>query len=502
MKIAVLVLYALMMVLVIFFTARKSISLNEFLLGGRKVGPWMSALSYGASYFSAVIIVGYAGSIGWDVGLSAIWVGIGNAIIGSLVAWLLLAKPTREMGERLNVGTIPSFFEKRYQSKHMKTITALIIFVFLIPYSASVYKGLGYVFHLVMGFDYTLCIIAVAALSALYLFLGGYRATAITDFIQGIIMLGGIVLVVAYIIRGGGGLVEGLAALGRETIGGQGFNTLIPPTGKASLLWSNVILTSLGVLGMPQMIHKFFAITDTSAIKRATVISTTFALVVAGGAYLAGSFGRVILSQIPAESGTLLDMVNSGQMSKDMIVPTMITDQSVVNMPDALQGLFVVLLLSASVSTLTSLVLASSSVISLDLIAPLFPKMSIKKTTVTLRGLCVGFIALSLLIHFLLQNTPIVSLMSLSWGTIGGAFLAPFLYGLLWRGVTKAGAYAGILGSMAISLLPPILMGDFSIAPVSGAAAMIAGLIIVPVVSLCTRKQRFSKEHIAFVFGK
>ncbi|MEG2701972.1 MAG: sodium:solute symporter, partial [Clostridia bacterium] len=132
MKFCILVAYVVMMVVVIALTARKNLSLNEFLLGGRKVGPWLSALSYGASYFSAVIIVGYAGSTGWQTGISAVWCGIGNALVGSLLAWALLAKPTRLMGERLQVSTIPSFFEKRYDSKLLKVIASLIIFVFLL----------------------------------------------------------------------------------------------------------------------------------------------------------------------------------------------------------------------------------------------------------------------------------------------------------------------------------------------------------------------------------
>ncbi len=428
MKLFVLVLYALMLVSIILITAKKSLSLNDFLLGGRKVGPWMSAFSYGTSYFSAVIIIGYAGTTGWDVGLSAIWIGIGNAIIGSLLAWSLLAKPTRVMGERLKITTMPGFFEKRYHSKGLKLISSLLIFVFLIPYSASVYKGLGTVFQLIMGFDYTVCVIIIAILSSLYLFLGGYRATAITDFIQGFIMIFGMILVVGYIVKGSGGLIEGLAQLGKEGIGGKGYNTLLPPAGKGSSLWPNMLLTSLGVLGMPQMVHKFFAIENDKSVKQAKTISTIFALIIAGGAYFAGSFGRVILSKIPAEGGTAYQLITTGVKAKDTVMATMITDQYVVKMPDVIQGFFVVLLLSASISTLTSLVLSSASVISIDLIKPAFPKLNLKNTTFIMRGLCLLFVGLSLVIHFLLQNTPIVSLMALSWGVVGGTFLAPFLF--------------------------------------------------------------------------
>ncbi|MCE5342725.1 MAG: sodium:solute symporter, partial [Eubacteriales bacterium] len=355
MKFVILVAYAVMMILVIFFTKKKNLTLNGFLLGGRSVGPWMSAFSYGASYFSAVIIVGYAGSMGWGAGLSAVWLGIGNALIGSLLAWSLLAKPTRRMGEKLQVGTLPSFFEKRYNSKTLKILASLIIFVFLLPYSASVYKGLGNMFSKAFGFDYTWCVIGIALLASVYLFVGGYKATAITDFIQGLIMLVGIAAVVVYVIRAAGGVTAGLNLLGTPEIGGENMNTLWPPKGKEVWLISNLLLTSLGVLGMPQMIHKFFAIKDEKSVKRATVISTLFALVVAGGAYFAGSFGRVVLSKIIGLNAA--DSLKAIGGSMDQIMPTILTNTTVVGIPDAILGLFVVLLLSASISTLTALVL-------------------------------------------------------------------------------------------------------------------------------------------------
>ncbi|HPF86817.1 MAG TPA: sodium:solute symporter [Candidatus Limiplasma sp.] len=499
MKFFVLAAYVVMMIVVIAFTAKKNLSLDGFLLGGRKVGPWMSALSYGASYFSAVIIVGYAGSIGWTVGTAAIWCGIGNAVIGSFLAWRLLAKPTRVMGERLNVKTLPSFFEKRYNSKTLKIIASLIIFVFLIPYSASVYKGLGNMFVQAFGFDYSWTVVGIALLASIYLFAGGYKATAITDFIQGIIMIGGVTAIVVYILKAAGGVSEGLNLLGTDEIGGAGFNTLWPPV-KQVWFFSIVILTSLGVLGMPQMIHKFFAIKDAASVKRATVISTVFAFVIAGGVYFAGSFGRVVLSKITQDGTKLIDLVNSGSMSKDMIMPTILSDATVVNIPEIMLGIFVVVLLSASISTLTALVLSSSSVITLDLIGTVVPKIKSETSVWIMRVLCIVFVIFSLMINFLMQNTSIVSLMSLSWGTIAGAFLAPFLYGLLWRGVTKIGAYSGVIGGALISLLPPLITGDMSLSPISGAAAMLAGLVIVPVVSVLTKKHAFSQEHIAMIF--
>ena len=144
MKYVVLALYACMMVSIIAVSARKSLNLNDFFLGGRKVGPWFSAFAYGTSYFSAVIIIGYAGKIGWEHGLSVVWIGLGNAFIGNLLAWIFLARRTRMMGERLGVCTMPDFFEKRYGDRRLRMVAALLIFIFLVPYSASVYQGLGY----------------------------------------------------------------------------------------------------------------------------------------------------------------------------------------------------------------------------------------------------------------------------------------------------------------------------------------------------------------------
>lgn len=498
-KYAVLVLYAVMLVSILVLTAKKSLSLKDFLLGGRSVGAWMSALSYGASYFSAVIIVGYAGSMGWQFGVAAAWGGIGNAVIGSLLAWTLLAKPVRRMGEKLDVGTIPGFFEKRYNAKWMKLAASVIIFVFLIPYSASVYKGLGTMFTMALGIDYTWCVIGIAVLAALYLFAGGYRATAITDFIQGIIMIVGVVLIIWYIIRGAGGLKEGLAELGKM----EGTFDSLAITGKnAKPLLSNVLLTSLGTLGLPQMLHKFFAIKDTKSVKRAAVISTVFALIIAGGVYFAGGFSRVVLSKIPdAAYGTAASAVEQGALVTDQIMPTMVTDQTVVCIPEWLQGLFIVLLLSASISTLTALVLASASVISVDLMGTLLPKRTEKQKTMTMRILCLIFVGLSLVINFLMQNTPIMQLMSLSWGVVAGSFLAPFMYGLLWKGTTRMGAWAGMAAGFLVALLPPLFLGT-SVAALSGVGGMLTGLVVVPLISLITRSTLPPEDIIQTAFGK
>ncbi len=470
-KFILLGLFFIFMVAVGIYSRKKVSNSNDFLLGGRKVGPWFSAFSYGTTYFSAVIFIGYAGRIGWNFGISATWIGIGNAVIGSLLAWLIMAKRTRQMTQEMNASTMPEFFEKRYDSKPMKINTGAIIFIFLVPYTASVYQGLGYLFEQAFKVSYVYCMLAMAVLTGIYLMLGGYIATALNNFIQGIIMLAGVIAMLYYIISNPavGGLGEGISRLASIN------PDLTSPVGPSPInLLGLVTLTSLGSWGLPQMVHKFYAIKDESAIKKGTIISTLFCLIIAGGAYFVGGFGRLFFqynnTAVPGNS--------------DMIMP-MVLEWA---LPDALFGLIIVLVLSASMSTLSSLVLVSSSSVTIDLLkSTVYQNMSKKTEMLLLRIFCVIFVIFS----FIVAITPnaILTLMSFSWGTISGAFIGPFLYGLYWKGTTKAGAWAGIISGLICSLGGALLYGmNAGLAPNIGAVAMIVSLITVPIVSAVTSK--------------
>lgn len=477
-KYIMLAIFIVIMISTGIYSRKKINNVNDFLLGGRKMGAWLTSFAYGTTYFSAVIFIGYAGGIGWKMGISATWIGIGNAIIGSLLAWLVLAKRTRAMTHHLGTTTMPYFFERRYQSKALKIATALVIFIFLVPYSASVYQGLGYIFEKTFNIPFIYCMLTIAVLTGIYLLLGGYIATAINDFIQGIIMIAGVTLMIIYVLKNPlvGGLSKGIERLGDITPG------LGKPFGPAPLsLLSLVVLTSLGTWGLPQMIHKFYAIKDNEAIKRGTVISTVFATLIAGGAYFTGSFGRLFLNNTMPEGGA------------DKVMPLVLQQA----LPDMLIGIIIILILSASMSTLSSLVLVSSSAISLDLVKGyLAPKITAKHTMLLMRILCVIFVAAS----FIVATTPnaIITLMSFSWGTIGGAFLAPFLYGLFWKGVTKAGAWAGFIAGILCSISGAIIFGSAK-APDIGAVSMIVPLIVIPIVSIFTKK--LPAEHVDNVFN-
>ena len=478
-KIILLLLFFGCMIAVGLYARKNANSTTDFVLGGRSVGPWLSAFAYGTSYFSAVVFVGYAGQFGWKYGLASTWIGFGNAVLGSLIAWVVMGRRTRIMTHHLDVATMPDFFGKRYDSNIIKIVASAIAFVFLIPYTASVYNGLSRLFGMAFDIPYTVCVITMAILTGVYVILGGYMATAINDFIQGIIMLVGIAAVIGAVLSGQGGFIEAIRKLSEipsdvpVTLGQPGAFASFFGTDPINLL-GVIILTSLGTWGLPQMVHKFYAIKSEKAIKTGTIVSTFFAVIVSGGCYFLGGFGR--LFDVPAIYNA------DGSVMYDAIVPTMLS-----TLPDILIGVVIVLVLSASMSTLSSLVLTSASTLTLDFIrGTIVKEMDDKKQLVFIRVLIVFFIVISVVLA-LNPPTFIAQLMGISWGALAGAFLAPFLYGLYWKGVTKAGVWASFICGVGITVSN--MFFKFIASPINaGAAAMIIGLIVTPVVSLVTPK--------------
>ena len=479
-KVLMLVVFFAIMIGVGLYSRKNTKSVDGFVLGGRSVGPWLTAFAYGTSYFSAVVFVGYAGQFGWKYGLASTWIGIGNALIGSLLAWVVLGRRTRIMSQHLNSKTMPDFFGERYQSKSIKIVASAIVFVFLVPYTASVYNGLSRLFGMAFNIPYSMYVLIMAVITGLYVILGGYMATAINDFIQGIIMLFGIVAVIAAVLNGQGGFVEAVRKMAEissdvpVTMGQPGAFTSFFGPDPLNLL-GVVVLTSLGTWGLPQMVHKFYAIKDEKSINTGTVVSTLFAVVISGGCYFLGGFGR--LFDDPAIYDT-----QTGKVIFDSIIPFMLSKLS-----DVLIGIVVVLVLSASMSTLSSLVLTSSSTLTLDFLkVTVMKKMDEKKQVVTMQILIVFFILLSVVIA-LDPPTFIAQLMGISWGALAGAFLAPFMYGLYWKGVTRAAVWASFIAGVGITVSNMIF--KYITSPINaGAIAMITGLIVVPAVSIITPK--------------
>lgn len=488
-KILMLVIFFVIMVGVGIYSRKHATNVDGFVLGGRSVGPWLTAFAYGTSYFSAVVFVGYAGQFGYKYGISATWIGLGNALIGSLLAWVVLGRRTRIMSKHLRAKTMPDFFGKRYDSNALRIAASAIAFIFLIPYTASVYNGLSRLFEMAFAIPYTLCVIAMAALTCVYVILGGYMATAINDFIQGIIMLIGIVAVVWAVLNGQGGFMDAVFRLSEipsdipVTAGQAGaFASFFGPD-PLNLL-GVVILTSLGTWGLPQMVHKFYTIRDEKSVKTGTIISTVFAVIISGGCYFLGGFGRLYdTAEIHNASGGVI---------YDAIIPSMLS-----TLPDILIGIVIVLVLSASMSTLSALVLTSSSTLTLDLIkGNIIKNMKDKQQLLCMRILLIFFVVISVILA-INPSTFIAQLMGISWGALAGAFLAPFLYGLYWKKTTKSAVWASFICGVGITVTN--MLFKYIQSPINaGAIAMVAGLIIVPLVSLLTPKLKREKVEEVF----
>jgi SSS family transporter len=484
MKFLVVLVYVVMVLTVGYRSMRKTKTVSDYFLGGRNIGPWISAFSYGATYFSAVLFIGYAGKIGWGFGMSALWIVLGNTVIGTYLAWRILAKPTREMTVRLGVLTMPQFLEHRYQSVNLKIVSALIIFIFLVPYSASVYMGLSYLFEVVFGIPFVYALLFMAFITACYLIMGGYQAVTLADLIQGFVMIFGVIALLFFVIKApqAGGITAAVTKLHEIN------PRLVHPIGPPGLipLFSLVVLTSLGPWGLPQMIQKFYAIKSEKAIKPAMIVSSVFALLITFGSYFTGGLGRLFFP------GGMPEV--NGVPNPDVIMPGIISTA----LPEIFQLLILLLILAASMSTLASLVLVASSSIGIDLLGTIAPEFAKKRGVLVMRILCALFIAFS--VYIAVTPNVIVNLMSLSWGTIAGAFLAPYLYGLFWPKVTKAGAWAGVISGVAVSLVFSFAVGlGSSYIPTISCAAIIAPIFVVPAVSFITRK--YPVYHMEKVFG-
>jgi len=483
-SVSLLVVFFVVTIGVGIYCRRHSTDVSGFVLGGRSVGPWLTAFAYGTSYFSAVIFVGYAGQFGWRFGIASTWIGIGNAFIGSLLAWKVLGRRTRLMTQHIGSATMPDFFGKRFKSPALKIAASVLVFIFLIPYTASLYNGLSRLFDMAFPqIDYSLCVIIMAVLTCIYVTAGGYMATAINDFIQGVIMLFGIVAIIAAVLTQNGGFTEALKTLASVEADGMAPGVFNSFFGAEPLdLLFVVILTSLGTWGLPQMVQKFYSIKSEKDISKGTIISTIFAVVVAGGCYFLGGFGRLFSERIGVVDG----MPVGGY---DNIIPTMLETLSPV-----LIAVVIVLVFSASMSTLSSLVLSSSSTLTLDLIkGHVIKNMSEKKQLLIMRILIVVFVAISAFIAINKDKlSAIADMMGISWGALAGSFLAPFLFSLYWKKTTKASLWVSFIFGSGVMILNMLFRPSFPAimqSPINcGVIVMLSGLVLVPLVSAITPK--------------
>lgn len=480
--------YALIMVIIGVTQGKKVKSIADLTVGGRNAGAWLSALSYGTAYFSAVMFVGYAGGTGKAYGLWGVLAGIGNAVFGSWLAWKMLARRTRDVAFRLKIKTMPQYLEKRYFDENMKLFACIVIFIFMIPYSASVYKGLASIADVLLGIDVKICMILIAVIAILLLLFGGYLVQARADFFQGIVMMFGVTLLIICVVRcqkvGG---ISGVIEYAKTVEGLPKLNA-----SQWISLWATVLMTSFGTWGLPQMIQKYFGIKDDKQAKKGVIISTFFAFLVAGGGYFIGSLCYKFFTPetLPPQ---------------DYIVPNMLKE---AGLPSILMGVVLMLLIAASVSTLCSITLTASSTFTIDFIGHFKKNMPVKKTSLIIKALCIVFVIGSYVIAN--TDTPILDMMSYSWGIISGSFLAPYVLALFSKKMNSKGAWAGILCGFFTAIIPAAarIMTYFTenadvaklanLGAVFAVAAMIISLIVCTVVSRLTKSDDEEKTEFFY----
>ncbi len=485
--------YIVLMAVIGITQGKKAKSIADLTVGGRNAGAWLSALSYGTAYFSAVMFVGYAGGTGKSYALWGILAGLGNAVFGSWLAWKVLARRTRDVSYRLKLKTMPQYLEKRYSSETMRLFACLVIFVFLIPYSASVYKGLASVAEVLLGINVDICMIIIAVVAAFLLVFGGYLVQARADFMQGIVMMFGVALLIVCVIRcdavgGLSGLAEYAKTAGVQPSAANGLPKL--NASQWISLWATVLMTSFGTWGLPQMVQKYFGIKDDKQAKKGITISTFFAFLVAGGGYFIGSlcyryFSFEQLNNPDAE----------GFIAQDYIVPNMLAKS---NLPSVLLGVVLVLLIAASVSTLCSVTLTASSTLTIDFIKHFKKDLSNEKSSLIIKALCVIFVICSYIIAN--TDTAILDMMSYSWGIISGSFLAPYVVALYWKKMNTKGAWAGILGGFFIAIVPAAakILTSFTanetVVWLAGKGPVFACIAMLASLALCFAVSAFTKS--------
>jgi len=399
---------------------------------------------------------------------------------------------------------MPEFLGRRYDSKPLQIVAALVVFIFLVPYSASVLMGLSYLFEMTMPFrlgalpPYETALLFLTLLTAVYLTMGGYFAVAVTDFVRGIVEFVGVMLMVYLIAVKFGGIKDSAVKLfANPEINAPVMSKIIPigatewlgqkiPGGFIFeiqgmwLLIALIFITSIGPWALPQMVQKFYSIRSKMDITRTIIIAGIFSLFMAFGAYFSGAMTHLQWAgELPAA------LMNGTTPVYDKIMPYFITSTD-IGLPVWLVIIIVLTVFSASMSSLSSLVLVSSSAISIDIIGLKIDKdKDPKKMMAIMRTFCIIFVGASLFLA-LVKFDIIVNLMVMSWSTLAGVFLAPFVYGLFWKRITRAGAWSGVIAGLicALTLFP--LFGSNGV-PLAGVITILVPLIVVPIVSLFTK---------------
>ena len=450
-----------------FFFRTKSGGEKGYFLGGRQMGPWVSALSAGASDMSAWVLMGLPASI-YAMGLGQAWIAIGLGI-GYALSWLFMAPRLRRYSIAAKDSiTIPQYLTNRFLSSNaaLQILCAVIFLVAYTVYAASSIKACGTLFNQVMGIDPSVAMYIAAAIIISYTFLGGFSAVCWTDFFQGLLMLGALLIapIFAAAMLGAGD------ASAFETVGAGYWNPLVDDNG--AVAWKDIVSGlgwGLGYFGMPHIIIRFMSLRSDKDLKKSAKIGISWTVLILLFSVVAGVIGRLYMGGDLADSSTVFI-----QMVRKIF-------------PGVISGLLLSAILAASMSTADSQLLASASAFASDVYKPVIRKnkASDKEMLWAGRLVVLAIAVVALLIAANPNSGTIMGLVENAWGVFGAAFGPVILLSLFWRRLNFPGAVAGILAGALVDILWLVLLKDWGIYEIIPGFA--AGLIAAVVVSLCTK---------------
>jgi len=468
----VLVLYMGLLIIVGLLTSRKMRNVEDFYIGGRNVGPWVTALSYVAAYFSSVVIIG-GGGFGYKYGMATLWIGAANVLFGCTLAWIVLGRRLREFTTRLKTMTVPGFLAERFSAKEARILSAVAIAVFLVVYNVSILKGMGHIFEVLMGMPYIYGVLLSGAIIIAYVSLGGYLAVVWTGFFQAWVMGAGLILLTVGALKAVGGLAAAnlsLAAIDRglvETPGVWGWAGLV----------SYGLIVSFGVWGMPQLLVRFYSIKSVDVLRIGTVVAT-----------IGGS-----MALLPYLVGAITRVLHPGLTNPDLAIPTL--TKAILSPWGG--AVFLAGVISAGMSTFASVLIITSSAIVRDFLQKGLGKDLSERQAFSYSRIASAAIGLISLAIALRPPALIMVLTAFSWAAIASTCLWPILAGIYWKGATRWGIIASMTSGLTVALVWMALGSPFGLHGfIPGTAT---GLISLVVVSLVTPK--LPQEHLERVWG-
>ncbi len=470
--IIVLVGYLGLLIAIGLMTSKQTRSVEDFHIGSRQIGPWVTSLSYVAAYFSSVVIVG-GGGFGYKFGMSTIWIGAINVLIGTLLCWIVLGPRVRQFTNRLKSITIPGFLGARYDSRFVNVFTAAVIVLFLIVYNVSIIKGMGHIFEVLMNIPYVWGVIISAMITFVYVAIGGYLAVVWTSFIQAWIMAIGLILMTIFSLRAVGGLSAANQAL---TAINPGLVNTPGVWGWPGLL-SYALIVSFGVWGMPQMMVRFISVKNLKVLKTGTILATI----------------ATCLAFLPYFNGAIARVLYPGLTNPDLAIPTLV--KSIMSPFGA--SLVLTAVLAAGMSTLSSVMIIISGSFIHDLLISGFRRTYEDRKSLSyskLTNIIVGVV--SMVIAFKPPGL-VLTLTAFAWALIASSTLWPLLFGLFWKRTTKTACLVSMVGGFFTALVWLILKNPMKIH--GFIPGLIVGLLLIVILSFLT--PRYPTEFIERIWS-